>query len=98
LVVVLVKSCRPGYLTLAENLVKLDKKHLDAFKLWVCQEKHLVNEKLWPLVRLVLQSQLFESEKKFITILLKKVVTQVETIIAGSSDCEQELLKMVAVF
>jgi hypothetical protein len=80
LVVVLVKSCRPGYLTLAENLVKLDKKHLDAFKLWVCQEKHLVNEKLWPVV----QSQEFESEKKFITILLKKVVTQVETILAGS--------------
>jgi hypothetical protein len=92
LVVVLVKSCRPGYLTLAENLVKLDKKHLDAFKLWVCQEKHLVNEKLWPVV----QSQEFESEKKFITILLKKVVTQVETILAGSSDCEQELLEMVS--
>jgi hypothetical protein len=96
LVVVLVKSFRPVYLTLAENLVKLDKKHLDAFKLWVCQEKHLVTEKLWPLVRVVLQSQEVESEKKFITILLKKVVTQVETILSGSSDCEQELLEMVS--
>eukprot|EP00092_Neocalanus_flemingeri_P037911 GFUD01041266.1.p1 GENE.GFUD01041266.1~~GFUD01041266.1.p1 ORF type:complete len:1730 (-),score=625.36 GFUD01041266.1:48-5237(-) len=97
LVVVLVKTCRPNYLQLAECLVKLDRKHLDAFKMWVCHEKHSVTEKLWPLVRVVLQSQEFESEKKFITILLKKVVNQVETILTepGSSDCEQELLDMV---
>eukprot|EP00092_Neocalanus_flemingeri_P057326 GFUD01068113.1.p1 GENE.GFUD01068113.1~~GFUD01068113.1.p1 ORF type:complete len:1909 (-),score=640.60 GFUD01068113.1:4-5181(-) len=98
LVVVLVKTCRPNYLQLAECLVKLDRKHLDAFKMWVCHEKHSVTEKLWPLVRVVLQSQEFESEKKFITILLKKVVNQVETILTepGSSDCEQELLDMVS--
>jgi len=97
LVLVLVKTCKPGYLQLAECLVKQDRKHLDAFKMWVCQEKHLVTEKLWSLVRVVLQSKEFESEKKFITILLKKVVNQVETILSnpGSSDCEQELREMV---
>jgi len=96
LVVVLVKSGNPTNLSLAECLVKLDKKHLDAFKVWVCQEKHLVTEKLWPIVRVVLQSQEFESEKKFITILLKRVVNQVEEIFTGASDCEEDLLEMVS--
>jgi hypothetical protein len=95
MVVVLVKSCKPGCLHLAQSLVKLDKKHLDAFKLWVCQEKHLVSEKLWPLVKVVLQSEDFESEKKFITIVLKRVVNQVEDILCGNVEHDEELLQLV---
>jgi len=97
LVVVLIKTSRPGYLHLAECLVKMDKKHLDTFKMVVCQEKHLVSDKLWPLVKVALENKEFESEKKFITILLKKVVNQVETIFSepSTSDCDQSLLEMV---
>merc|ERR1719233_2861853 len=95
LVVVLVKSCKPSYLSLAECLIRLERKHLDSFKAMVCQEKHLVTEKLLPLMKVVLQSQDFESEKKFITIVLKRVVTQVENIISGKVEVEADLLDMV---
>ena len=96
LVVALVKSSRPAYLSLAECLVSLEKKHLESFKAMVCQEKHLVTERLLPLVRVVLQSQDFEGEKKFITIVLKRVVNQVENIINGKVEFGVELLDMVA--
>jgi len=95
LVVVLIKSCRPSYLSLAECLVSLEKKHLESFKAMVCQEKHLVTEKLLPLMRVVLQSQDFESEKKFITIVLKRVVNQVENTISGKVEFEGELFDIV---
>jgi len=95
LVVVLVKSIKPDYLYLAECLVKEEKKHLDSFKAMVCQEKHLVTEKLWPLVRVVMQNQEFESEKKFITIVLKRMVNQIENTINGQVEFDEELLDMV---
>ena len=63
---------------LVEALITGDKKHYEAVKTWVQQQKLSLNEKIWPLVRIILVDSEIHVEKKFRTIVLRQVVQQVE--------------------
>ena len=75
-----------------EALLRGDRKHYEAVKAWVQQQKLNLDPKIWPLVRIILEDgQQLHVEKKFRTIVLRQVVQQVE---AGG--CSPELLAMVS--
>ena len=76
---------------LVEALITGDKKHYEAVKAWVQQQKLSLNEKIWPLVRIILVDTEIHVEKKFRTIVLRQVLQQVE---AGG--CSPELEAMVS--
>ena len=76
---------------LVEALITGDKKHYEAVKTWVQQQKLSLNDKIWPLVKIILVDTEIHVEKKFRTIVLRQVLQQVE---AGG--CSPELLAMVS--
>ena len=90
LVTVLLRSPTDSHMKLVEALIQGDKKHYEAVKSWVCQQKLKLSHKIWPLVRIILEDGEIHVEKKFTTIVLRHVVHQVE---AGESSAE--LLGMV---
>ena len=91
LVTVLLRSPSEDHMRLVEALITGDKKHYEAVKTWVQQQKLSLNHKIWPLVRIILTDSDIHVEKKFRTIVLRQVVQQVE---AGG--CSPELLAMVS--
>ena len=91
LVTVLLRSPSEDHMRLVEALITGDKKHYEAVKTWVQQQKLSLNHKIWPLVRIILTDSEIHVEKKFRTIVLRQVLHQVE---AGG--CSPELLAMVA--
>ena len=91
LVTVLLRSPTEGHMKLVEALIMGDKKHYEAVKTWVQQQKLSLNEKIWPLVKIILVDSEIHVEKKFRTIVLRQVVQQVE---AGG--CSPELVAMVS--
>ena len=90
LVTVLLRSPSEAHLKLVEALITGDKKHYEAVKAWVQQQKLSLSHKIWPLVRIILEDGELHVEKKFRTIVLRQLVQQVE---AGG--CSPELLAMV---
>ena len=57
LVTVLLRSPTEGHMKLVEALIMGDKKHYEAVKTWVQQQKLSLNEKIWPLVKIILVLQ-----------------------------------------
>ena len=91
LVTVLLRSPSEAHLKLVGALITGDKKHYEAVKAWVQQQKLSLSHKIWPLVRIILEDGELHVEKKFRTIVLRQLVQQVE---AGG--CSPELLAMVS--
>jgi phage anti-repressor protein len=80
------------YILLASTLITTSKKHLDAFKSWVLEDKTRVSERLWPLLPKVFENPGFQNEKKFITILLKNVIVQIQNLLSNPKEGDYDLL------
>ena len=78
LITVLLKDPNESNLKLLETILTLDKKHFEAMKSWICHEKQELSHKVWPLVKLIIQDRDQHVEKKFVTIVLRQVMGQVE--------------------
>ena len=87
---VLLKDPNEANLKLLETILALEKKHFEAVKAWICHEKQQLSHKVWPLVKLIIQDRDQHVEKKFVTVVLRQVMGQVEE--GGESP---ELVEMV---
>ena len=89
---VLLKNPIEANIELAKTLIMADKKHNDSVKSFICQEKLKLDHRVLPLVKLIMEDRSSHMEKKFITVVLRQVVGQIE---AGEQS--EELLDMVRV-
>lgn len=94
LITVLLKDPNESNLKLLETILTLEKKHFEAVKTWICNEKQQLNHKVWPLVRLIIQDRDLHVEKKFVTIVLRQVMGQVE--VGGESPELVEMVELLA--
>ena len=58
----------------------------------MCQEKLKLDPKMWPLVKMIMQEKTLHLEKKFVTVVLRHVVSEVE-----SGDASDQLLEIVEI-
>ena len=78
LVTVLLKNPNTSNLEFLETMLTSNHKHFETVKTWICQEKQQFSCKIWPLVKLIMSDKDHHVEKKFITIVLRHVMHQVE--------------------
>ena len=90
LITVLLRNPNEVNLKLLQTILTLEKKHLEAVKTWICQEKQQLSPIIWPMVKMIIQDRDKHVEKKFVTIVLRQVISHVEEGGAGP-----ELLDMV---
>ena len=77
------------HLELLGTLV-ISPRHLEAFKSWVLEEKGRMDRRFWTLVPKLFGQEEVHHEKKFVTIIVKNVVKEVEVVLKSGEPCEDQ--------
>ena len=76
----------PQHLALLAALVGHSAAHLEAFKAWVYEDKQRMSRHFWPLIPKLFGAEGATHEKKFVTIVLKRVVKEVEVALSSEEE------------